>query len=195
MAKRTKTFLKRYKKLDAHARHNIILGFSAIFIAVLAGLVLMLTIIPKVTNDMRFNRINEIYSSINLPENTYFNREDIFADKRPYEYDTSRTMASSKSFVVARTVTDTAKIIDASIKDAGYTFFEESYPGSTSKEYHYKTKRGEYIRLNVSSKLRDDAASNEQLMSGGFSASFYKIDPNAGPASVTLKVNLDDNNE
>jgi len=195
MAKRTKNFFKRFKKIDAHTRHKVILGISVVVIAMLAGLVLTLTIIPRVTNDIRLNRINEIYSTMTLPENTYFNTQNIFGDKRPYEYDNSRTSSSSKTFVVARTVDDTVEILDRSMRDAGYTFFDEPYAGSTFKEYHYKTNRGEFIRLNVSSKLRDDTASNQQLMYGDFSSSFFKINPNAGPSSVTLKVNLDDNNE
>jgi len=183
------------KQTDHHIRHRITIGVGIVIIAVLAGLVLSLSVIPKINNDIRLNRINEIYSSIRLPDNTYFNDETIFGDKRPYEYDAGRSTSSVKTFVVAKTVNETFSEIDAAIKAAGYTQFEEAYPGSTSKEFHYKTDRGEYIRLNVSSKLRGDAASNEILMSGKFSDEFFKIDPNAGPSRVTLKVNLDDNNE
>lgn len=195
MAKKSLKTPKKQKQFDHHVRHRIILGAGVIVIAVLVALVLSLSVIPAIVNNARLNRINEIYSSIKTPENIYFEKEDVFGNKRPYDYDKSRTISSMKTFVVAKTVNETADYMDKAIKDAGYTFFEESYPGSTSKEYHYKTSRGEYIRLNVSSKLRDDAASNELLMNGDFSESFYKIDPNAGPATVILKVNLDDNNE
>jgi len=176
-------------------RHQVIVGLSIVVIAILAGLVFAFIIIPKITTDARLHRINEIYSSIELPKNIYHNREDVFGDKRPYSYDLSRSRSSEKSFVVAKTVTETFADMDAAIKKAGYTAFEEAYPGSTSKEYHYKTDRGEFIRLNVSSKLRNDAASNELIMNGEFSETFFKIDPNAGPSTVILKVNLDDNNE
>jgi hypothetical protein len=176
-------------------RHQIIVGLSIVVVAVLVGLIFALIVIPTIHNNARLHRINEIYSSIKLPANTYFNRDSIFGDKRPYSYDAGRSQASSKTFVVAKTVTETFNEIDAAIKAAGYTPFEEAYPGSTSKEYHYKTSKGEYIRLNVSSKLRNDAASNEILMNGKFDDAFYKLDPNAGPSSVILKVNLDDNNE
>jgi len=180
---------------DHHIRHRITIGVGIVIIAALVGLVLSLLVIPKINSDIRLHRINEIYSSIQLPENTYFNDATVFGDKRPYDYDSDRSTASVKTFVVAKTVNDTFAEIDAAIKAAGYTQFEEAYPGSTSKEFHYKTDRGEYIRLNVSSKLRGDAASNEILMNGKFSDEFFKIDPNAGPSRVTLKVNLDDNNE
>ena len=201
MAKQTKkttkkaSSLKTRQHVDHHIRHRVILGAGIIVIAVLAGLVLSLFIIPKIHNDARLSRINEIYSSISLPENAYFQDENIFGEKRPYEYDAGRSFSSYKTFVVAKTVNETMDILDKAVKDAGYTMFDEAYPGSTSKQYHYKTDRGEYIRLTVSSKLRDDAASNELLMNGEFSDAFFKIDPNAGPSRVTLKVNLDDNNE
>lgn len=190
----TKTSSKQ-QHLKHQKRHRIIIGLSIVVIAVLVGLIFSLIIIPKIANDARLSRINAIYSSIKLPQNIYSETDMIFGDKRPYSYDASRSLSSSKTFVVAKTVADTFNEIDSAIKAAGYTAFEEAYPGSTSKEEHYKTSKNEYIRLNVSSKLRNDAASNEMLMTGKFSDDFFKIDPNAGPSTVILKVNLDDNNE
>jgi hypothetical protein len=194
-ASKSASSFKKRTAIDHHIRHRTILGLGIVTIAVLIGLVLALVILPKIQNDMRLSRINEIYATIQLPENTYFSEEQVFGDKRPYSYDAGRTFSSYKVFVVAKTVNETMDIVDAAVRGAGYTFFDEAYPGSTSKQYHYKTQRGEYIRLTVSSKLRDDAASNELLMQGDFSEAFFKIDPNSGPSTVTLKVNLDDNNE
>jgi hypothetical protein len=195
MAKKSPKVLTKQQHHKRRKQHKALVGIVIVFLAVVIGLILVLTIPPKINNDLRLRRINQIYSSIELPANTYFNTQNIFGDKRPYPYDKGRSFSSQKSFVVAKTVTETTDIMDKAIKAAGYTFFEEAYPGSTSKEYHYKTSRGEYIRLSVSSKLRDDAASSEVLMNGKFDDAFFKIDPNAGPSSVILKVNLDDNNE
>ena len=186
---------KNHQHIKHQKQHRNIIGLGIIIIAVLVGLTLTLTILPKIHNDARLNRINEIYSSITLPQITYLPINNIFGDKRPYDYDKSRSYSSQKKFVVAKTVAETFGDIDKAIKAAGYTQFEEPYPGSTSKEFHYKNSRGEYVRLNVSSKLRNDAAINDQLMNGKFTEAFFKIDPNAGPSTVTLKVNLDDNNE
>jgi hypothetical protein len=194
MAKSTKKVLKKQPH-DHHVRHRVIIGSGVVVIALLLGLVFSLIIIPKITDDVRLQRINDIYSSIKLPQNIYFETDNIFGDKRPYSYDPSRSEASSKTFVVAKDVTDTFNTMDTAIKAAGYTEFEVAYPDSTSKEYHYKTNRGEYIRLNVSSKYRNDVASDEELMTGTLPPSFYQIDTNAGPSTVTLKVNLDDDNE
>lgn len=187
--------LKTRQHVDHHVRHRITIGAGLVVIAFLIGLVLTLVIIPKVLNDTRLNRINEIYASIPLPENRYFIEENVFGDKRPYPHAPEASSASMKTFVVAKTVNETMDELDKAVQGAGYTKFNEAYPGSTSKEYHYKTDRGEFIRLNVTSKLRGDAASNELLMNGEFSEAFFTIDPNAGPSRVTLKVNLDDNNE
>jgi hypothetical protein len=192
MAKRA---LKVKKPHDHHIRHRIIMGSGIVVIALLLGLVFSLIVIPRVVNDIRLQRINQIYDSIELPENTYFNTQNIFGDKRPYESDPTRTMASVKTFVVAKDVSDTATLMDNAIKAAGYTFIGQTYPDSTSKEYHYKTSRGEYIHLNVSSKYRSDVASDDELMTGILSTNYFQIDPNAGPSTVTLKVNLDDDNE
>ena len=192
MAKRTKVIRKHH---DHHIRHRIIMGSGIVVIALLLGLVFSLIILPRIGNNIRLYRINQIYSSIQLPQNTYFNTENIFGDKRPYQYDSSRTMASVKTFVVAKDVSDTATLMDKAIKAAGYTFFEQAYPDSTSKEYHYKSSKNEYIRLDVTSKYRNDIASDDELMTGTLPTDFFKIDPNAGPSTVTLKVNLDDDNE
>jgi hypothetical protein len=195
MVKKSPKIITKQQHHTRRKQHRALVGIVIVFLALVIGLILVLTVPPKINNDLRLRRINDIYSSITLPSNTYFNTENVFGDKRPYPGDKSRSFASQKTFVVAKTVTETFNEIDAAIKKAGYTYFEEAYPGSTSKEYHYKTSRGEYIRLNVSSKLRDDAASNEVLMNGKFDDAFFKIDPNAGPSTVVLKVNLDDNNE
>jgi hypothetical protein len=192
---RNPTKLTHHSYLKHQKQHRTIFGLGVIVLAVLIGLILTLTILPKLHNDARLNRINEIYSTITLPQHTFLPADNIFGNKRTYDYDTTRSFSSQKKFVVAKTVTETFEYMDKAIKAAGYTQFEEAYPGSTFKEFHYKTSRGEYIRLNVSSKLRNDAAFNELVMNKKFSEDFFKIDPNVGPSTVTLKVNLDDNNE
>jgi hypothetical protein len=184
------------QQLRTHQKqHRIIVGLSIVVVAALLGLSFALIVIPRTIDNIRLHRINEIYSSIKLPTNTHSETDMIFGDKRPYSYDTSRSQASEKTFVVGKSVTDTFNDLDSAIKVAGYTAFEEAYPGSVAKEEHYKTSRGEYIRLNVVSKFRNDAFQNSFLMIGKYSAEDFKIDPNVGPSTVTLKVNLDDNNE
>lgn len=188
---------KLTQKQIAHhqKRHRIIVGLSIVVVAALVGLIFSLIIIPRVTNNLRLNRINEIYASITLPSPVYNENDTVFGNKRVYPYDSSRSQSSQKTFVVGKTVNDTFNELDAAIKAAGYVAFEEPYPGSVFREEHYKTDHNEYIRLNVSSKLRNDAFQNSLWMTGKINDDVFKIDPNAGPSTVILKVNLDDNNE
>jgi len=179
-------------------KRRLILGGLVVLLALAATSVLIYqagAFLANHTNKAREARIVEIFDSIKIPDETYFQETSIFGDKRPYEYDKSRSTSSYKRFVIAAPVDETFSTFDQLIRNAGYTYFEEPYPGSTFKEYHYRSDKGEYIRLNVSSKLRDDAGSNDMLMNGDFSDDYFKIDPNAGPSRVTIKVNLDDNNE
>ena len=179
-------------------KRRFILGGSVILLALAATSVLIYqasAFLGNHTNKAREARIVEIFDSIKIPEETYFQEDSIFGDKRPYDYDKNRSTSSYKRFVVAAPVDETFSTFDQLIRNAGYTYFEEPYPGSTFKQYHYKSDKGEYVRLTVSSKLRDDIGSSEILMKGDFSDDYFKIDPNAGPSRVTIKVNLDDNNE
>jgi hypothetical protein len=178
-------------------QHRIIVGLSIVVVAVLVGLILSLIIIPKVVNDTRLRRINEIYSSIGVDTNSNYvlQRENVFGDKRVYSYDVGRTFSSEKDYVRGANVDVTAKELDTAVKAAGFTLIGQPYAGSTETQYQYKDSRGEYVRVTVTSKLRDDAFRNSYLMTKKTSPDDFKIDPNAGPSNVILKVNLDDNNE
>ena len=59
--------------------------------------------------------------------------------------------------------------------------------------YIYKSPRNEYLRVSVESKTRGDDFFNKSQM--GLSINDITTSPNAGPSNVTIKVNLDDNNE
>jgi hypothetical protein len=151
--------------------------------------------ISKHQNDDRLDRINGIYTSLNLDGSYVLQDSNIFGDKRVYSYDKSRTTSSSVKYVRADTVSNTVADVDAKIKAAGYTFVDEPYAGSVYVQYHYKSAKGEYIRLTVSSKPYDDAVFNTFQMKKEFDSSLDSLDKNAGPSTVLVKVNLDDNNE
>ena len=163
---------------------------SVVVIAYLAN-----NIVTASTNQARLNRINAIYASINVGDSYTPTNTNVFGDKRVYSWDKSRTYSSEIDYVHADTVSNTVADLDAKIKAAGFTFFEEPYPGGAFVEYHYKSAKGEYVRLNVSSKPYNDALSNAAMMSKDIPASAFAMDKNAGPSKVILKVNLDDNNE
>jgi hypothetical protein len=142
-------------------------------------------------------RIVEIYKSLDIGDEYRLESSDISGQKKVYEWDPGRSYSSSIELIRGLTVEKTFAELDAKITAAGFTKFDEPYAGSLAMQYHYKSKGGEFIRLSVSSKLRDDAFTNFSLMNPGSEVpdTAFSLDPNAGPSSVTLKVNLDDNNE
>jgi len=168
-------------------------------IAVATAVVIALSASQLITthkNQARLDRIETVYSSINLDDSYRIENSNVFGDKRVYEWDKGRTYSSSIEYVHADTVANTTADLDAKIKSAGFAFTEEPYPGSVYKQYHYKSVNGEYVRLTVSSKPYDDAVYNAFIMDKNLSGiNLDAIDKNVGPSKVTIKVNLDDNNE
>ena len=171
-------------------------------VAVASVLVIALftsNVIAKNTAKARLDRINDIYSSINVGEGYVPTSINVFGDKRPYDwggdFGKGRTYSSAIYYTHGDTVSNTVADLDQKIKAAGFEKFDEPYPGSTSIQYHYKSAKGESVRLTVSSKPYNDAWSNATAMKQEVPESVYAMDKNAGPSSVILKVNLDDNNE
>jgi Alphaherpesvirus glycoprotein E. len=153
------------------------------------------SVVTQRNNQARLDRISTIYSSLNVDERYNQVRTNVFGDKRVYDADKSRSESSSIQYIRGDTVSNTVADLDAKIKAAGFTFIDEPYPGSVNVQYHYKSSEGEYVRLSVSSKPYNDAWRNAAAMNQGTPANLDTIDKNAGPSEVTIKVNLDDNNE
>lgn len=150
-------------------------------------------IVAKQNNQARYDRISDIYTSLKIGEDYRVENVNVFGDKRVYDWDKSRTYSSAIEYTHGDTVSNTVAELDEKIKAAGFTFVDEPYPGSTGVQYHYKSKDGEYVRLTVESKPFWDAVINATVMNE--KPSTAAMDKNAGPAKVTVKVNLDDNNE
>lgn len=173
---------------------------AAISIVVILAIMVMGWVVVRSTtalqNQARLNRIEAIYASLNLSEDSYqVAYSNVFGDKRPYSYDSSRSFSSEIQYVHGDTVKTTLAELDTKIKAAGFTYFEEPYPGGAFTEYHYKSAKGEYVRLNVSSKPYDDAWRNSAIMKQAGPNLPQDYDTNQGPTNVIIKVNLDDNNE
>ncbi|MGV9002030.1 MAG: hypothetical protein ACOH18_03715 [Candidatus Saccharimonadaceae bacterium] len=151
--------------------------------------------VARQNNQARLDRISAIYTSLNIGEDYNVEKTSVFGDKRIYEWDKSRSYSSEIDYVHGNTVSNTVADLDSKVKAAGFTFIDEPYPGSTSVQYHYKSNKGEYIRLSVSSKPYEDAWRNATAMGQEMPSNLDAIDKNAGPAQVVIKVNLDDNNE
>ncbi|MDB5159769.1 MAG: exported protein of unknown function [Candidatus Saccharibacteria bacterium] len=197
MVKKSLKVLSKQQHLKRHKQHKILIRAILFFFVVLLATLGVLTIAVRANNDARLYRINQIYASLGIDTNDKYilQRQNVFGDKRVYSYDKGRTYSSEKDYIRAASVDATAKELDTAVKAAGFSFIGQPYAGSTETQYHYKSAKGEYVRITVTSKLRDDAFQNSLLMDGKFSDADFKIDPNAGPSNVVIKVNLDDNNE
>lgn len=187
--------MKKHSKTKPVKENKFLL--IALIVIILAGIVsiAIFYIVPTIKVQIRENRIQEIYSSFNLSDDYILQSESIFGEKKVYEWDKDRSYSSSSTYLRGADVDQTVSELDKAIKEAGFSFFDEPYEGSTFTQFHYKSDRDEYVRLTVSSKLRDDAFQNSVLMTGEIADEVFDIDPNAGPSNVTIKVNLDDNNE
>lgn len=146
-------------------------------------------------NQVRISRIDTIYSDLKLDDSYQVTDVNVFGDKRVYDNDKSRTFSSEIDYIHGDTVSNTVAKLDEKIKAAGFTFTSEPYPGSTSTQYHYRSAKGEYLRLTVSSKPYDDATTSAYVMNKDTNDIISTLDKNVGPSNVIIKVNLNDNNE
>lgn len=162
---------------------------SVIVIALLAQ-----RVVSSNTAQQRYDRITSIYDNFKLGAGYPIESADVFGDKRVNNADRSRTYSSMVEYLHGDTVSNTVADVDTKIKASGFAFFDEPYPGSKEVQYHYKSKNHEYVRLTVKSKPYMDALLNANAMKQGYEA-LQHMDTNQGPALVTIKVNLDDNNE
>lgn len=173
-----------------------------IFVVAVSTVVVMAlftaNVIERNIVSQRLDRINEIYSSLQLDALSYqMEDSNVFGQKKYYEWDSSRTYSSTVQYSHGDTVTNTFQELDGKIRAAGFTFVDEPYPGAVQKQYHYKSSDGEYIRLSVESKKYADAIRNAALMGDDITSVVEEAskDIESGPSKVTIKVNLDDNNE
>lgn len=201
MVKKNASVTKKSTKTSKQEKHSPLFIVVVAIIAILATIVLGSWGVKEVisaNNQARLDRIEEIYSTLQLnPDEYQVTNVNVFGEKRVYEWDAQRSYSSEINYVKGDTVTNTFNALDAKIREAGYEFIDEPYAGSVFKQFHYKSDKGEYIRLTVSSKIHDDAIRNSAIMNESMD-SLADTDPailDKGPANVTIKVNLDDNNE
>lgn len=185
---------KKIRKVPLKNSKKIIKIASIAAVIVIAFAVVWLYAIPTINNGMRKDRITAIFNSIKLDDKNYLlTYESIFGDKRLYDWDSSRSYSSQKTYIRGANVDTTVAELKQAITKTNFKFYQEPYPGSTEFMYIYKSPDNEYLRVSVSSKSRNDDFFNRNRM--GLPITDITTSPNAGPSSVTIKVNLDDNNE
>lgn len=195
---------KTKKKVVRAARKNanspFFLGIVAVitFLSIIVIGVWAINTVISVNTKARLDRITAVYDALQLDSNEYpVAAREVFGEKRPYEWDKNRTHASVVQYLHGDTVTNTFEKVDAKVREAGFEYIDEPYPGSVQKQFHYKSEDGVYLRLTVSSKQYEDAVRNATLMGEDIVTVIDQFEEgtDAGPAKITVKVNLDDNNE
>lgn len=196
--KKTTSKTSRTAKRDKQSK----LFLSAVVVIVLLSVIVLgswaIRSVINANNQARLDRIQSIYSSLDLNQDQYrVTSSEVFGDKRTYEWDKDRSQSSWVEYVHGDTVTNTLNQLDEKIRAAGFEFIDEPYPGISEKQYHYKSDKGEYIRLKVASKPYEDASFNASIMnqSAPDPTDQDKSLLDQAPALVTIKVNLDNNNE
>ncbi|MEO5948982.1 MAG: hypothetical protein ABIP74_01135 [Candidatus Saccharimonas sp.] len=138
----------------------------------------------------RLDRISSIYTSLSLGDSYRIVTSNVFGDKRVYDWDKGRTFSSSVEYGHNDTVTNTFADLKKKVEAAGFTYVQSEYTESIARIDEYKDSSGEYVRVSVVN------ADVREMTTYGTPTSVSEIlDTNAAPSYVTIKVNLDDNNE
>jgi len=200
MKKKTSKKVSKPQQFISLSRSHImvkrgIVSYVVIGLVTLLGAALVCGALIHVTanavNESRLNQIKAIYVSLNLGDSYRSAKSDIFGDKRVYSWDKSRTYASSAEFAHNDTVSGTFADLKTKIEAAGFTQFETDYTASVAQQYHFKNSKNQYIRVSVVPKSFEDM----MVYGDSYLSTFRNSDQNAAPSYVTVKVNLDDNNE
>lgn len=145
----------------------------------------------KYTNSQRLDRIQSIYASLKLDDSYREARSDIFGDKRVYDWDKGRTWSSSIEYGKNSSRSETFNDLKKRITAAGFKQIPGPNYGEVARQDHYKSDKNEYIRVSV-----DTSAVYDGILYGtDWPSPQTKDATENAPVYVTIKVNLDDNNE
>lgn len=142
-------------------------------------------------NNERRERISSVYTNLNLDNSYRPAKSDVFGDKRPYEWGKGRSFSSSIEYGHNDTPANTRAELTKKIEQSGFKKIGEAYENSASPQIHFKNDDGVYLRLTVTS-----GYVHNSLVYGNFAEGETFLDhKDEAPSYVTIKVNLDDNNE
>jgi hypothetical protein len=179
---------KNTKKVSLKNKLPLIGAISLILILVL--LLVIMYIVPQSINMVRKNKITSVYTSLDLGGRYLVQSQDIFGDKRKYDWDSSRSYSSSIDYVRSANVDVATRELQSKVEAAGFKLIDHPYP----YQWQYKSDGNIHLRFNALSKPQWDCFFNSSQMGKEVEPNECG-DPNQGPTHVTVKVNLDDNNE
>lgn len=202
MVKKTISRSKKAKHVSVSATHVLIkrgiVSYAVLVFIFFATISMSIYLIDRIVavraQQIRYDRISSIYDSLKLDNSYRVVTSNVFGDKRVYEWDKGRSFSSSVEYGHNDTVGNTFADLTKKIEARGFKKFDTPYAGSIAQQYHFKNNANEYIRVSVVSKV-----SHDMEIYGTPSLDDWLAIPNeqkyAAPSYVTIKVNLDDNNE
>ncbi|HSX00894.1 MAG TPA: hypothetical protein VLF67_01515 [Candidatus Saccharimonas sp.] len=179
-------------KRPFYIRHRLALSVIGGVLVVAAALSAT-TIVKAAVSAVRLARINAVYDSLHLGKDYFPGTQMVFGDKRVYDWDKSRTQSSMKMYTHDANVDTTVADLRGKIEAAGFKYIGEPYPGSAQTQLHFQSGKHTFIRLTVASAHREAAAQTGDL--NILTVYDQTHTTNEAPSEVTIKVNLDDNNE
>lgn len=196
----TKKSSTRVKKSVQTKKDAIVVRKSALINTlsiVMVGLALLLAVYLVIhalkvnTETTRLNKIQSIYTSLKLDSHYRMTRSDVFGDKRVYQWDAGRTFSSSIEYGHRGKPADVRAELRKKVEAAGFKYVQTEYENSMQPIDEYKNANGNYVRVGVMSGFMQNA-----IMYGTASQDIPLIaHKDEAPSYVTIKVNLDDNNE
>lgn len=169
---------------------KIIIISSILIVALIT--ISCLYIVPAINSNIRKNRIITIMNSIKIDDQKcYFRGEYLRGKVMSLDTTVSNGTTYTRDYACNMKVDTTVAYIKSLASQAGLIYVNDPYPGSAVPTLDYKTTKNEYIRISMSSKLRDDAFYNRYNM--GISTSTPDLDEmvNSGPTNVMFLLNLD----
>lgn len=198
MAKKKLTRKKHFSANDTHIllrKSVVVYAFIVFILFILVSLsaYTIYNISVAYTNKSRLDRIERIYNSLKLGDEYRVAKSDVFGDKRIYSWDESRTYASTVEYGHNDTTANTFADLTTKLKAAGFSQFEDIY-GGMARQLHFKNTQNEYVRVSVVPKDWQDTIIYGTATPNDMPATLENPS-SASPVYVTIKVNLDDNNE
>lgn len=187
---------KHIQRTDTHwiVRRSLLtyaLLVFVLFVSLALSIFFINRLIVNKENNDRYDKIMSIYSSLKLDDSYRPVSSNVFGDKRAYGWAAGRTYASSQLYARNTSPADTVADLKKRAQDAGFQYVQTEYDGSPNAIQEYKNDKGNWIRVGAESKTVHDAYTfgttneNDPLIN-------HKDE---SPSYVTIKVNLDDNNE
>lgn len=179
------------KSITIHRTQQMRLAIAILSMALLlVGVYLGTRAVKIYVNKMRLQEIIAVYDSLKLDDSYRVDKMNVFGDKRVYEWDKSRTYASQIEYGHNATPKNTRADLRAKAEAGGFSFVQTEYEGSVQPIDEFKNAKGNYLRIGVT-----NSGTQNAMIYGTDDLNTFDPEKDDAPSYVSVKVNLDDNNE